>query len=237
MRVPLRSALREAVLLVRAGGRRSLLAAAGVALAAVMLGMAITVSWSLRTGFDRSADAADLPDVVARFDREPADRILQRLQALPNVESTSLRTEITRVRIAIGTGSTRRGVVQLVGSGRRGYAIVEGRDVRGAGDVVVERGVAREWDVSVGDRVSFGRFGGGTVSGIAVSPDNVAYPLATTARVYVAGNGRGVNMALVWTHDPDRVDITLQQARATSFGVTDLRFVTRSGVRVLLDQA
>ena len=29
----------------------------------------------------------------------------------------------------------------------------------------------------------------------------------------------------------------LVQARATSYGLHDLRFVTRSGVRVLLDQA
>jgi hypothetical protein len=231
--------VREAAVLARAGGRRSLLAAAGVALAATMLGTAVTVGWSLHTGFDRSAAAADLPDIVARFDREPPSDVAARLRALPNVEATALRTEVTRVPIAAGTGSTRRGVVQVVGAGRRGYSIVDGRDVRGNDDVVVERGVARAWDVAVGDRVSFGRFGSGHVSGIAVGPDNVAFPLATTARVYVAGGPgrRGVNMALVWTHDPGRVDITLQQARATSFGVTDLRFVTRAGVRVLLDQA
>jgi hypothetical protein len=142
-----RGALREAVVLVRAGGRRSLLAAAGVALAATMLGTAVTVSWSLRTGFDRSAEAADLPDIVARFDREPEAQVAERLRALPNVAATSLRAEITHVPIAAGTGSTPRGVVQVVGSGRRGYAIVDGRDVRGADDVVVERGVARAWNV------------------------------------------------------------------------------------------
>jgi ABC-type antimicrobial peptide transport system permease subunit len=226
--------------LVRAGGRRSLLAGAGVLLAATMLGTAVTVSWSLATGFDRSAKAADLPDVIARFDRERVGEIDEKLRALPNVAATSYRTEITRVRLSGGTGSTRRGVVQVVGPGRRGYAIVEGRDARGDDDVVVERGVARAWHLSVGDTLSFGRFGTARVSGIAVSPDNVAFPLATTARVYVAAqNGlrRGTNMALVWTHDPGRVDITLQQARATSFGVQDLRFITHDGVRVLLDQA
>ena len=236
----MKAALREALVLVRAGGRRSLLAGAGVLLAATMLGTAVTVSWSLATGFDRSAKAADLPDVIARFDRERVGEIDEKLRALPNVEATSYRTEITRVRLSGGTGSTRRGVVQVVGPGRRGYAIVEGRDARGDDDVVVERGVARAWHLSVGDTLSFGRFGTARVSGIAVSPDNVAFPLATTARVYVAAqNGlrRGTNMALVWTHDPDRVDITLQQARATSFGVQDLRFITHDGVRVLLDQA
>jgi ABC-type lipoprotein release transport system permease subunit len=239
----MRAALREAVALVRMGGRRSLLAAAGIALAATMLGTAITVSWSLATGFDRSADAADLPQVIARFDRERVEDVARRLEALPNVAALSYRTEITRVRIAAGTGSTARGVVHVLGPGRRGYAIVEGRDVReGADDVVLERGVAREWDVHPGDRISFGRFGAGRVVGIAVGPDNVAYPLASAARAYVPGSGAGqrrfgVNMALLWTHDPRRVDVTLQQARATTFGVTNLRFVTRDGVRVLLDQA
>ena len=233
-------ALREALVLVRAGGRRSLLAAAGILLAATMLGTAVTVSWSLATGFDRAVRAADLPDVIARFDREAPDAIDRRLRALPNVAASSYRTEFTRVSLAAGTGSTRRGVVQVVGPGRRGYAIVEGRDVRGPDDVVVERGVARAWHLSVGDTVSFGRFGSARVSGIAVGPDNVAFPLATAARVYVASQGglrRGVNMALLWTHDPSRVGITLQQARATSFGVRDLRFITHDGVRVLLDQA
>lgn len=245
MKMPTRPVVREAGALVRMGGRRSLLAAAGVILAATMLGTAVTVSWSLATGFERSAEAADLADVVARFDRERVSDVSERLGALPNVSSTAFRTEITRVSIAAGTGSSRRGVIQIVGPGRRGYAIVEGRDVRTGGrfdDVVVERGVAREWGLGVGDRISFGRFGSGRIVGIAVGPDNVAYPLASTARVYVAGSRGaqrrfGVNMALVWTHDPDRVDITLQQARATSFGVTNLRFITHEGVRILLDQA
>ena len=239
----MRAALREAVALVRMGGRRSLLAGAGIALAATMLGTAITVSWSLATGFDRSADAADLPHVIARFDRQRLDDVSARLRALPNVEALSYRTEITRVRIAAGTGSTGRGVIQVLGPGRRGYAIVEGRDVhRGSDGVVLERGVAREWGVHVGDRISFGRFGADRVVGIAVGPDNVAYPLASTARVYVAGSDEGlrrfgVNTALLWTHDPARVDVTLQQARATTFGIANLRFVTREGVQVLLDEA
>jgi hypothetical protein len=115
-----RAAFREALVLVRAGGRRSLLAGAGVLLAATMLGTAVTVSWSLATGFDRSAKAADLPDVIARFDRERVGEIDAKLRALPNVAATSYRTEITRVRLSGGTGSTRRGVVQVVGPGRRG---------------------------------------------------------------------------------------------------------------------
>ena len=37
--------------------------------------------------------------------------------------------------------------------------------------------------------------------------------------------------------DPRYLDEVLVQARATSFGLRNVRFVTRSGVRVLLDQA
>jgi ABC-type antimicrobial peptide transport system permease subunit len=239
-----RSALGEGVALLRSGGRRSLLAAAGVALAATMLGTAVTVGWSLQTGFDRAAAAADLPDVIARFDRERRSEVEGRLRALPNVAAVAFRTEIRRAQITAGTGTTDRGVVEVVGPGRRGYAIVAGRDVREGsdGDVVVERGVARAWGLHLGDPVSFGRFGTGRVVGIAVGPDNVAYPLASAPRVYVATNAAtqerfGVNVAMVWARDPSRVDITLQQARATSFGITDLRFITRDGVRILLDRA
>ena len=77
--------------------------------------------------------------------------------------------------------------MQIVYPGRRGYGIVEGHDLtRAPGEVVVERGIAREWDLHPGDRLSLGRrWGELTVAGVAVSPDNVAYPLARTARVYV----------------------------------------------------
>src|SRR5205823_6176296 len=47
----------------------------------------------------------------------------------------------------------------------------------------------------------------------------------------------GVNEALLWANDRSRVDEMLVQARAVSFGVENLRFVTRAGVRVLVDQA
>jgi len=213
-----------------------------------MLGTALSVGYSLATGFERAAEAADLPDVIARFefeDRAEADR---RVAALPNLEARAYRAESTRVRLSHGTNSSERGVVHLVGPGRRGYAIVEGRDVRDRpGELVVERGLAEEWDVRVGERLNF-EFSDvpWRVVGIAVGPDNVAFPLARAPRIYisltaveriVAPEPILVNLALIWTRDPSRVDVTLQQARATSYGVDDLRFVTRDGVRVLLDQA
>src|SRR6266487_695380 len=46
-----------------------------------------------------------------------------------------------------------------------------------------------------------------------------------------------VDQALIWAADPRRVDVLLQQARATSTQVRGVRFVTRSGVRVLIDSA
>ena len=46
-----------------------------------------------------------------------------------------------------------------------------------------------------------------------------------------------VNMVLLWARDDSRLDLLLSQARATSYGIDDLSFVTRSGVRILLDRA
>ena len=46
------------------------LAAAGIAAAALVAGAGVTVGYGLSTGFDRAADRADLPDVIARFDPE-----------------------------------------------------------------------------------------------------------------------------------------------------------------------
>ena len=54
------------------GASRTLLAALGVLAAALVVGTATTVGYSLATGFDRSADRADLPDVIARFSRDDA---------------------------------------------------------------------------------------------------------------------------------------------------------------------
>ncbi len=46
-----------------------------------------------------------------------------------------------------------------------------------------------------------------------------------------------MNLADIWLHDPRNLNEVLVQARATSYGLHGLRFVTRSGVHVLLDQA
>ena len=112
---------------------------------------------------------------------------------------------------------------------------------------MIERGLAREWDLMPGDRLAVEGFGDLRVAGVALSPDNVAYPLARAARVYVGEQEvRDAfhftqeirpDIALLWLHDPARADITLAQARVTSFGLGSLSFVTRDGVRVLLSEA
>ena len=53
----------------------------------------------------------------------------------------------------------------------------------------------------------------------------------------VGAPGLPANLALLWLNDPGRADVTLTQARATSFGVGNLQFVTRAGIQVLLGQA
>ena len=82
-------------------------------------------------------------------------------------------------------------------------------------------------------------------SGLALAPDNVAFPLARTARVYLSRRGLEhrfggtvpVNVALLWARDEARTDVLLSQARASAGGLRGLRFTTRAGVRALVEQA
>ena len=237
---------------LRAGGRRTVLSAVGLLLAGMMAGAALVVAYSLGTGFDRAVERSDLPDVVARFDDQPRERIDALVRALPNVEDRSYRLERGRVPVSANGRSSDRGSLQLVdASARRGYLVVEGEDLRaGQPGMLVERGLADAWDLELGDRVDlFDPGNGRPITGIAVAPDNVAFPLAAAPRVYTdleyaeanfnsqPGSRFFVNEALIWTANPDRTDITLQQARATTAQVKDLRFITVAGVRVLIDQA
>ena len=226
--------------------RRARLAFAGVLLAAAMAGAAVTVAYGLATGFDRAAHEADLPDVIVRFRAESRSDIDGIVRALPNVADRAYRLEATNVGMASAGGSSEKGSLEVVDPGRRGYAIVAGRDVDGrANEVVVERGVANQWHLHVGDDVRVGRLGTLRVAGIAVAPDNVAFPLASAPRMYVSGTWieresqqrLPISQALIWAADPARVDVLLQQARATSTQVQGVRFITRSGVRVLIDSA
>jgi len=108
-----------------------------------MLAAALVVSDSLGRGFDRGARAADLPDVIVRFDPESASKVAQRIQALPDLAAFSLRQEFTDVAIGAGGHSSGSASVEVVGPGRRGYAIVAGRDLSTRpGEVLIERGLA-----------------------------------------------------------------------------------------------
>ncbi len=220
----------------------------GILAAATLLGATLTVGYGLRTGFARAATRADLPDVVARFDDRSRADVDRRVRALPGVQSRAYRFEVTGTRLGAAGGRTRDGAIEVVEGGRRGYAVITGRDVRGsAPEVVVERGLASAWHLHVGDRLFVGRIGDLRVAGIAVEPDNVAYPLATAAHVYLARSfldetfGRDrtprANVALVWLRDGASTATFLQQARATGYGLTGLRFLTRDGIGVQLDDA
>jgi putative ABC transport system permease protein len=223
---------------LRARRWRTLLAAAGVLAASLVVGTGATVGYGLATGFDRAADGADLPDLIARFDTEDRDSLDARVAALPNLAARSYRFERNNVFLAAREHWTERGALHLVLGGRRGYEIVAGRDLAAGGEVVVEQGLAREWDLEPGDALQVGDEERRIV-GIASAPDNVAYPLARAARVYALDTDAAApaNVALLWLNDPSKADVTLTQARSVSFGLGRLEFVTREGVRVLLSQA
>ena len=237
--------------LARLAGRpgRTLLAAGGIAAAAAMLGAATTVAYGLATGFDRAADRAGLPDAIAQFEAQDVREVRRRALALPNVRSVSFRLEDGGLEVYTERDYTRSGKLQGVRGGERGYAIVEGRDVAGRGEVVVERGLAREWDLELGERLGvhqFRSYATFRVVGVAVTPDNVAFPLAKGPRLYAdyedvrafSGERPGaVNIALLWVYDREQIDLTLSQARVASFGIDELEFVTRDGVRALIGQA
>jgi ABC-type lipoprotein release transport system permease subunit len=244
-------ALRTAGASLRGRPGRALLTATGIAAAALVLGVALTVAYALSTGFDRAAKRSDLPTVVARFENEDVPDVDRAVRDLPNLASASYRFEQTGVRLAAHRHVLREGVLQVVPRGRRGYAVVEGRDLRASapGEVVVERGLAREWKLGVGDRLRVGRLGFLRVVGVSVAPDNVAFPLAKTARVTVSaeallrrfgarpGERFPVNMVALWAQDPSRADVLVSAARQSSFGLRQLRFLTRSGVEALVGQA
>ena len=235
--------IRDAIAGLRARRGRTLLAALGVLAASLVVGTAVTVGYSLATGFDRSATQADLPDIIARFPEQSRRQVDARVSALPNLEARSYRAEYLDADLAARGHRTRKGAVTAVWPGRRGYVVTEGRDLRDGqrGDAVIERGLAREWDLHVGDTLRIVNRRDLRIVGIAVAPDNVAYPLAKAARVYITRAQLRFtprpNVALLWLNDPAKADVTLTQARSVTFGLGKLQFITRTGVEILLSQA
>ncbi len=244
------SSLREAMRNARARRERALLTGLGVALAASMLAAAATVGYGLRTGFSRGAAAAGLPDVTMHFSSAPSRAVASRIAALPDLAGFNLGLESTGVSLSAGSHYSGTAVVEQLGAGRRGYAVVAGRDVRaGERGAVLEAGVARSWGVSVGQPIELGGFGRRRVVGLAQAPDDVAYPLAAPHVYLPPARGAGVGVSLpaaasgeadlaeMWLRDPAELDAVLVQARLMSYGIGGLTLLTRRGVGVLIDEA
>jgi ABC-type antimicrobial peptide transport system permease subunit len=236
--------LRQGFARLRGDRARALLTAGGIAAATAMVGAAATLVFALSTGFDRTAARADLPDVTAQFAQQPLAAVASRVQSLPNVRKAAYRYEANGVSLAAGGDWTDRAIVEGVEPGPRGYAVVRGRDVNVPGTAVIERGLAQAWHLRLGATITLGGIPEKIV-GIAVAPDSVAYPLVRSPRVYtwitdarrLTGAGPDVDVALLWTHDLSQLDVTLAQARAASYGVSELRFVTRRGYEQLIGRA
>ncbi|HEY0343062.1 MAG TPA: FtsX-like permease family protein [Solirubrobacteraceae bacterium] len=216
--------------------------------AALAVGAAGSVGYALATGFARAAERADQPDVIVRFAPQRRSVLDERLRRLPNVQRISYRLEVSGVGLAAGGHVRGNAAVDVVEDGRRGYAIMAGHDLgSGPGEALVDRGVARAWNLRAGDEIRVGRLGTLRIAGVALAVDNVAFPLATVPRVYVTereiqrrfGRERdpAVNLGLLWLADPNRLDVTLAAARPAVFGLRTEQLLTRRGVRQTIDQA
>lgn len=246
----LTAALATATAGLRVRRRRMAATAVGIALAAAMLSAAVVVSYGLGTGFSRASQAAGLPDLLVRFSPQPAARVSARIRALPDVARWSLRQEATSVELASGAHFSESGVAEVLShpGPRQGYALVAGHEVGTSGSqVLVERALAAAWNIHLGQLIQVGGLGDERVVGFAEGPDDVGYPLAAP-RVYlsrqaldsrfgVAPANPRVNLAEIWLRNPAYVNQVLTQARSISYGLTAIRFATRAGVRILLDQA
>ncbi|MGO9820111.1 MAG: FtsX-like permease family protein [Solirubrobacteraceae bacterium] len=240
----LRAAFVQACQGLRARRRRLLLTGLGIALAAAMLSAAVVVSYGLGTGFDRAASAAHLPDLIVRFNGVSADSVARRITALPDVAGYSLRTEVTDTTVSSGGEVRDDAIAEVVNPGRdQGYAVIAGRNLSGRGrEVLLEPAFAQAWGVRIGSIFDVGGLGPERVVGFAEAPDNVGFPLAKP-RYYLSRAQFGpdpnpqVNLAEIWLRNPAYLNEVLVQARATSFGLQNIQFATRSGVRTLLDQA
>jgi ABC-type lipoprotein release transport system permease subunit len=241
-----RAVLAYAFARLRVRRGRVLLAAGGVAAAGAMLGAAVTAAYGLGTAFDRTATRARLPDIIATFAPVPRSQVAGAVSSLANVRTAAYRLQDSRQYVSAGGRFDYDAtVIGLTRDGPRGYTLVAGRDLSGPGKVVVEQGLARAWHLRPGDALTLGG-GSFRIAGIAVAPDNVAFPLARGPRLWAAYGVAArltetpsgtVNSAVLWLQDPSLVDVTLAQARSASFGISGLRFTTRAGLHALVGQA
>ncbi len=233
----------------RAHRGRQVIALLGVVAAAAMVGASVTIAATLNGGFDRTANRAGLPDVLATFSPLPRAQVAHVVSELANVGGASYVLQHGGVNLFAGDNYTDHGKLFGVNPGRNGYAIVAGHDIDGPGQAVVEEGLARAWQLHLGQRIGVeydGRQEFLRIVGLAVPPDTVAFPLTKGPRVYTGyedarriegvppGYVSGVDL---WLVDPGLVDVTLAQARSASFGVAGLQLVTRNGLKLLIGQA
>ena len=129
------AALRYALARLRVRRTRTVLTVLGITAAGAMLGAAVAVSYSLGTGFERTANRADLPDIAATFAPTQRAEVESVARSLPNVVDVSFRLDRAVIFIAAGGGTTERRTTERATAigvqegDRRGYAIVEGRDI------------------------------------------------------------------------------------------------------------
>ena len=229
-----------------ASGRRRLLAALGVAAAALVVGVCATLAFALATGFDRAATDADLPDVIVRFDTTDRAKVDARIAALPNLAALAYRVRDQRRAAGFGgrphAATARRD--RRAGPARLRDRRRARRARRPAREVVIEQGLAHEWGLHVGSSLRVGRLGPLRVVGLARAPDNVAFPLAAAPRVYLAPRAWcGASTAAaraaastppqLWLHDRSRTDVDADPgARASLRASSGLSFLTRGGLRV-----
>ena len=116
--VRLRAAVRDAFHGSEGPAPALLLTGLGIALAAAMLMAALVVSDSLGFGFDRAAKAADLPDIIVRFNPQSSSRVAQRITALPDIAGYALRQEVTSVTLQTDDQFAGNGDVEVVAPGR-----------------------------------------------------------------------------------------------------------------------
>lgn len=245
---------------------RQVLALLGVVAAAAMVGASVTIAATLHGGFDRTAQRAGLPDVIATFSPLPRARVAHVVSQLANVRDAAYVLQHAGVRLYSNSNSnsgggrgvhlggagtynyTDHGKLFGISPGRHGYVLTAGHDINGPGQAVVEAGLAKSWQLRLGQSISvqYARPEQLRIVGIAVPPDIVAFPLTKGPRLYTGyedaqrilgaqpGYVSGINL---WLADPRRADVTLAQARSASFGVSELQLVTRSGLKLLIGQA
>ena len=246
----LRAALAEARYGVRVRRRRALLTALGIALAAAMLSAAIVVSTaSVGASTAPRAPPSSPTSSSASTPSRPIGSP-QRIEALPDVAAFSLRQELTNVDLSAGDhcscerlgrggrprppAATRSSPAATVGPPvRRGRRRAGAR--RGVGDPPRGRARHRRPRPAAGRRLLRER--------PTTSPTRSRCRACTCREAALEPGGSAASVESAGQPRPDlaaRPAVPERGARPgarDSYGLQDLQFVTRSGVRVLLDQA